>query len=321
MSVRKHHGSYQYRTMKNGILYTKSGYKTEDEAKFAEAHIKREAKLINTDFTTLCQSRLDDVELNRTPKHFIEVKQLIDNLKDIWRQKKEITRKDIEDFMYDIAITEGGDTGKKMANKRLKLIRALFNHGIERGLIYHNPAKGIKPFSVTPKKRYVPPLSQLETVIANAGELKPYLIAIKNTLGRASEINKLKWEDVNLEEQWLTLSTRKSKNSDLSYRNIDINDELFELLESLPMDNDLVFPCHAQDVYFYRLQLLRKICRKFKFKFFGFHAFRHYGASKLAEAGLPITQIQYILGHQRATTTDIYLRSLRPNLRSAMELL
>jgi hypothetical protein len=37
---------------------------------------------------------------------------------------------------------------------------------------------------------------------------------------------------------------------------------------------------------------------------------RHYGASKLAQEGVPLTDIQALLGHQRATTTDIYLQSL-----------
>jgi integrase len=61
------------------------------------------------------------------------------------------------------------------------------------------------------------------------------------------------------------------------------------------------------------------LCRKAKVKKFTFHNLRHYGASKLAEAGVSITDIQYLLGHQRATTTDIYLQSISPNLRTAMD--
>jgi site-specific recombinase XerD len=42
---------------------------------------------------------------------------------------------------------------------------------------------------------------------------------------------------------------------------------------------------------------------------------RHYGASRLAKEGIPLTDIQALLGHSRATTTDIYLQSLGFNSR------
>jgi site-specific recombinase XerD len=48
------------------------------------------------------------------------------------------------------------------------------------------------------------------------------------------------------------------------------------------------------------------------------HAFRHSGASRLDKAGTPLTVIQKILGREKATTTDIYLRSLRGSAKKAM---
>ena len=50
-----------------------------------------------------------------------------------------------------------------------------------------------------------------------------------------------------------------------------------------------------------------------------YHALRHYGASKLANAGVPLTEIQELLGHERATTTDIYLQSIRNSLRDSIK--
>ena len=49
------------------------------------------------------------------------------------------------------------------------------------------------------------------------------------------------------------------------------------------------------------------------------HNLRHYGASKSVDEGVPITVIQVLLGHQRPTTTDIYLQSIRPDMIEAME--
>ena len=51
------------------------------------------------------------------------------------------------------------------------------------------------------------------------------------------------------------------------------------------------------------------------------HDFRHQTASTLAQKGASLTNIQKILGHERATTTDHYLQSLGESVREAMGLL
>jgi integrase len=62
--------------------------------------------------------------------------------------------------------------------------------------------------------------------------------------------------------------------------------------------------------YVYRKRLLKGLCEKAEIKPFTYHALRHYGASRLAHEGVPLADIQALLGHQRATTTDLYLQSL-----------
>lgn len=296
--------------MRNGILYQRGGYETREQALIAEAEVRKQKT--NTDFIKLCESRLEEIEINRSQKHFKENLKLIKNLISIWTG--EITRQTIETYLNQIA-----QKSHQTANKRLRLIKALFNHGIERGYLYLNPAKGIKPFSASPKKRYVPIWEDVEKVIKLSGDFKPYLLTIKNTLGRAGEINQLLWEDVDLQQRTITLTTRKARNSDLTSRKVYINDELLAVLGE--PKTELVFP-HPENVakiYWHRLDTLYRLCDEAKVKRFSFHALRHYGASKLAEAGIPITDIQRILGHQRTTTTDIYLRSLTPSLKEAME--
>jgi integrase len=88
----------------------------------------------------------------------------------------------------------------------------------------------------------------------------------------------------------------------------------------MPKISEYIF-CHpvTKKPYDYRSKFLKKACRKVGVKEFGYHALRHYGASKLSDAGVSIADIQALLGHQRATTTDIYLQSINPNLKSAMK--
>lgn len=61
--------------------------------------------------------------------------------------------------------------------------------------------------------------------------------------------------------------------------------------------------------------MLKRLCEKTGVSPFGFHAIRHYFAVSLVRSQkADITDIQQLLGHQRPTTTDIYLRSVVPNL-------
>ena len=61
--------------------------------------------------------------------------------------------------------------------------------------------------------------------------------------------------------------------------------------------------------------MLKRLCEKAGVAPFGFHAIRHYFAVILVKSQkADITDIQQLLGHQRPTTTDGYLRSVAPTL-------
>jgi integrase len=98
------------------------------------------------------------------------------------------------------------------------------------------------------------------------------------------------------------------------------NKTLKEVIEDMPKVGEYIYCYKATGKpYRYRSKLINSLCRKAEVKKFTYHNLRHYGASRLAEAGVSITDIQYLLGHQRATTTDIYLQSISESLKEAMK--
>lgn len=121
-------------------------------------------------------------------------------------------------------------------------------------------------------------------------------------------------------ENYLTLWTRKARNSDLTPRKIPLNETLAEVLKTTPKIGEYVF-CYkaSKKPYGYRRKMLLRLCEKARVKVFGYHNLRHYGASTLANAGIPLTDIQALLGHARPTTTDIYLQSIRGGLKEAVK--
>jgi integrase len=311
VSIYRHQGKWKYDFWKNNVRHQEGGFPTKQEAKAQEAEARKNLKQMNSDFIALCESRLRDLKERRTTQYFNENKSLIENLILRWRAKKKIVREDIEEYLLEAST-------HFVANKKLRFIKALFNHGLERQMLSVNPADRIKYFSVEKKKKYIPPKNDVDKMLLFATpEQKNYLLAIITSLARVNEINKLKWSD-NFENH-IVLRTRKSKNSDITERKIPKNKTLKEIIKSMPKIGEYVF-CHKKgEKYGYRSKMIKSLCKKAGVRIFTYHNLRHYGASRLADAGVPITDIQLLLGHQRPTTTDIYLQSIRPSLFEAME--
>ncbi len=312
MTVEKHNGKHRYSFWWKGVRHRKGGFNSKREALEAEIKARKNLRRTNMGFIALCESRLDDVKARRTEKYFTENKKLIEKLILRWGDKKEITRKDVEEYLSSCS-------SNYVANKELRFIKALFNHGLERDITPENPAEKIKFFPVERKKKYIPSLKDVEKVLNLATpEQKLYLLVVMNTLGRISEINNLKWEDV--QDEYLILRTRKAKNSDLTERAIPLNQGLKDALAQIERVGEYVFinPKTGKP-YDYRKKMLAGLCKRAKVQKFGFHALRHLGASRLAQAGVGLTEIQAILGHQRATTTDIYLQTIGRGVKEAMQ--
>jgi integrase len=312
MSVSRHHGKWRWDFIRDGIRYRRGGYETKQEAKIAEAEAMKQVPRMNLGFKHLCEGRLKELKSKRTPKHFQENEKLLNNLIERWATLKEITRDDVESYLIEI-----GKQSHQKANKDLRLIKALFNHGIEREWFTYNPASKIKPHPVKVKRRYIPPLEDILNILTQAtDEQRRYLLTIIYTAARVREINNLKWTDI--EPDYLILYTRKARNSDVVPRHIYITDSMRKILSNTPKSSEYVFTNKRTKKNFdYRKKMMKVLCEKAEVPHFTFHCLRHFAASLLAKEHTPLTDIQKILGHQRATTTDVYLRSLGDGLVEA----
>lgn len=311
MAVYKNHGKWMYDFWKKKVRHTQGGFETMEEARIAEAEARKNLAKTNLGFGRLCGSRLKDLKQRRTDKYFKENKALIKNLIRRWGKLKKITRKDVEDYLHEVALES-----HYVANKQLRFIKALFNHGLDMDIYPDNPADRIKYFPISRTKKYVPPEADISKVLAVVNdEQRNYLNVVIHTLGRINEVNQLRWEDVH--EKYLILKTRKSKNSDLVERAIPINETLKEVLNKIPKDNEYVFHYKGNKIV-YRDKFLKNACKKAEVREFGFHNLRHYGASKLAASLVPLPDIQLILGHTSLTTTVIYIQSICPQLIGAL---
>jgi integrase len=309
MAVYKHHGKWMYDFKKKKVRHREGGYETKEEAMDDQARARISSKKINAEFVNLCKSRLEDLKLRRSTGHWERNDKLFKRLKLKWGTLKTVTRDDVEEH-----INETATVSLYKANRELALIKALFNHGIERNWFDENPTKGIKPFGIERAPKYIPPIQDIQAVLREATqEERIYLLTIMHTMCRVSEINRLKWEKVY--DDCIEVSTKKAKNSNTVWRYIPFTPTLQDIFKRLKRTGEYVFTNpETGDCYHNRIKLIRGLCKKAKVKRFTYHNLRHWGASKLAMEKVSLTDIQKLLGHTRATTTDTYLQSLNPRL-------
>jgi len=65
----------------------------------------------------------------------------------------------------------------------------------------------------------------------------------------------------------------------------------------------------------------RAVCKAAGLGGLGLHSLRHTFCSRLAAAGIPVTDIQALAGHASITTTSIYMRSGEPARKRAVKAL
>jgi integrase len=198
--------------------------------------------------------------------------------------------------------------------------------GLKRNLVPFNPVDGISFLPVEKKVKHVPSPEDIDKVIAVAdAATQDYLWVIRETLARVSEINRMTWDDVNLESRFVILYTRKKKGGHLTPRKVPMTQRLFEILSRRSIerqrqrDKPWVF-WHTyvssktgetvDGPYQDRKKFMKTLCRKAGVMYFRFHALRHAGASLMDNCNVPIGAIQRILGHENRTTTEIYLHSI-----------
>ena len=330
---------WRYDFTLNGNRYTKAWFKTKKQAQRAEV-LKREEVLngqnqreeVRTDITflELVEKRLDNVKTYNSPRHYQDYVYLAKRWVKLWGQ---LMVDDITDTVIEDFILERSQQSKAIGNKEIRYLRATFNFAKKKRLIDKNPLDGIEFFSENKTKRYVPPSEDINKVIDFADpDTQDYLWIIRDTLARVSEINHLKWQDVYFNDHYLVLYTRKKKGGHLTPREVPMTNKVFKILtrryENRDPDKPWVFwhrywsrknQKWIEGPYNDRKQFMKTLCAKAGVKYFRFHALRHAGATVMENSNISIGTIQKILGHEKRSTTEIYLHNLGASDRQAMD--
>ena len=231
-----------------------------------------------------------------------------------------VTPKQVSDYLTMIANTKNNIT----SNRHRRDLAALFSWGIEQETIdCRNPVRRIEKLPEEKGSRYIPPVEDIAAVrMAAERDERDFIETIYNLAARRGEVLRLTWEDVNFEQGWVRLHTRKRKGGELQADYVPMNDTLHGILKSRWKSRDR----NSERIFRFTLQELRRmmanLCTRAGVKPFTLHAIRHHVASILNDSGkASMKQIQTILRHRRQTTTEQYLHTIDADIRCVAELL
>jgi integrase len=200
---------------------------------------------------------------------------------------------------------------KGRINQFLRLLKAIFNKGIEWEVCAKNPVRRIKMFKVPARQRFyskaeIASLWQSAKHLSeNArNKLQQAFLGIFATAilcgMRLSEIIHLRWADY--QEGFFVL--RNTKNSRTRW--VPVRPELYELLMDLPHDLDgYVFdlPKRNPNMIAHTWALVKKGAGVTDGRF---HDCRHSAATLMLATGADVRTVQEILGHSSLSMTELY---------------
>jgi integrase len=239
--------------------------------------------------------------------------------------KKDIPSSDVTlEIARKFIRTIQADKGNKSANRHLRNLKALWNWHIKEGRLSTNPWANVPALAEEGVVRRVPTQKDVLAVLLAAEPWEQdFLHMLMKTGARPGEIRRLQWDEVNIERRVIHLWTRKRRAGRKTYRIVPMNDTLHDILSRR-------WARHGHDTHVFmnpqtgepwRKQnhpiryMMERLCKKAGVEFFNLYALRHYTAQRLIDSGkASVVDVQKLLGHQRATTTDAYLADHSPDL-------
>lgn len=338
----RHNGwAYEIRQRVDGKQVTvasQHGFTNRDAATLAWIEAKKRIALNMTHLTLrqACVNRLAQVQAYAThPATYPDNKRQLGRFI-AWADLPlvEITQDMIQAKIIDLARKLDSNNN---ANKHLVALKAVFSLAVKSGKLSRNPCVGISFLPVERKAKMIPERSQVAQVLLLANPMdRAYLTIVRFTAARINEINRLTWADVDFEKGAVRLWTNKRKGGNRQSRWVPCIDKVVDALRyahqhrtpnsPYVFNNPTMVERHPANPekwrYIYRDKFLHTLCRRAGVPEMGYHTLRHLTASEMASRGASLTDIQKVLGHQRASTTDGYLQDLGfVSVRGAMLLL
>jgi integrase len=205
------------------------------------------------------------------------------------------------------AATFGNDYSPTAFNNTVKILRDVFDIGIERGARYDNPALSIKRASVRPKKLQLPEFSKFNEFIhaiekSGSRHSKPCADLVRFlAFGgfRITEAANILWQDCDFRELKITVSgdpENRTKNGEI--RSVPMISNMVELLNRLKVLRPNARPTDRIMLVRECQKAIDRAAKKVNIHRITHHDLRHLFATRCIESGVDIPTVSRWLGHK-----------------------
>jgi len=205
----------------------------------------------------------------------------------------------------------------KTINNRVAVLSSILRMAYKQRLIVNMPEIKLLKLDKLPPKCFGD--DQVKTILDKAtGLVRDVAVVALNTGMRSGEMRRLKWDDVDFENNQIIVRISKNKR----FRVIPLNDMLKSHLREMKLRNkQFVFelrglPCCDSALYKPFKRFLRGLNIEGDV-----HSLRHTVATRLARKGESLYIISKILGHSTIKTTERYAHLRSVDLESAVDAL
>lgn len=218
-----------------------------------------------------------------------------------------ITTRDVEGYARERAGKVKGAT----VNRELALLRHLFNIAMDNGNTDQNPARAIKRYPESPwRHKFFFSEAEIKALInASAPHLRSILALAFGTGLRKGDILGLRWDDVDLDRDIISIQMQKTGES-VEIPLIPMIRNLLQGMKPRASVSPFVFPrdSSGQRIGDIKTAFHAALRRSgLASKGYRFHDIRRTFARMLYNQGVVLTKIQRLLGHKSVGTTERYL--------------
>jgi integrase len=222
-----------------------------------------------------------------------------------WKDKSihEISRRDILSALDEI-MARGSPAS---ANYTHRVLRALFNWAIGRGIVDKSPCIGLsRPAPVNARSRVLSDDELREVIFAARKTNRPFgaIVELLALLGqRRSEVAEMTWQEVDTDKKIWTIPVVRTKNSKSHF--VHLAPRALEIIQAQPKVSELVFPTPSGKPFMEYSKAKSQLDKDSVVSDWVLHDLRRTVVSGMASLGIAPHVADKVLNHQSGTISGV----------------
>jgi integrase len=148
--------------------------------------------------------------------------------------------------------------------------------------------------------------SPIESMVKQRQDVYDFVTLLLDTGARHTEIATLTWDDIDMKAKTMNVYRNKVKNQSVLHCTKRVLEVLERRLNDENKDDKFLFTAKDGSARKYSNRAFKSACKRAGIEGISIHSCRHTYASRLVNKGVSLYEVQSLLGHKSAVTTQRY---------------